>query len=88
MGDLESQSQSFIYWLFTSLALSLEAEGFVAKDDDKNEEFVHFIQLSANFKCSRVDVAHLFLWEKCKELYVSHLPASISMVQKDEPLSY
>ena len=45
---------------------------------------MHSVQLAANFQCSSVNLAHLFLREKCEEFCVSHLPSPISKVQKDE----
>ena len=80
-------SQSFMYWLLMPFSLSLEAKGFVAKDEDLLEEFMRSNQLAVNFQCSGIDSFCLFLQEKHWEFYVFHLPASISKVQKEKFLS-
>ena len=81
------ESQSSMCWLFTSLLLALEAEGFVAKDGDLFEEFTWYIKLAANFHCSSANLVHLSLRKNCQEFYVSYLPASFLKAQKDELLS-
>ena len=49
-----------VCWLFTSLTLSLEVEGFVAKDGNLFEESVWSVQLSANLWHSGVGSVRLF----------------------------